>query len=170
VPPSDGAEFSVGDRARIKAAPVGIHIVTHASWSQPRACWIYLLRGQPAKFTAAELEWSAADDAQEFVSALDFDEEAFRAGFVDETGDTSYALFRCPHCARLHVAANFYEGDTAVHSDPVNPRRSVTSGDFRCGCGKEMPAGFWDVRASAWHVTVAELRASEWRWLTPRTR
>ena len=104
---------------------------------------------------------------------LDYDEILRRGGA--NCGDEDFALCKCPHCGHLYLIE--YEVGT-LYLDPsdLNRRFEINIGVavFNCEyCGAEFP------NQSAWigseapaemQVTWQNLAASEWRWVSSRTR
>lgn len=102
---------------------------------------------------------------------LDYDEILRRGGA--NHGDEDFALFKCPHCGQVYLLE--YEVDT-VYLNPRNlsQRKPVIDGSFDCvGCGREVPNDSpWIGRRQdpRFAVTWDDLSASDWRWVTQRTR
>lgn len=93
--------------------------------------------------------------------------EIIRRGGIDYGGNEEYGLLKCPYCR--HVYLYEYEADT-IYPNPndlsecegvnwAHPLDCVT-------CGKTFPRNVEEQMKVSW----AELRESEWRWVTKETR
>ena len=98
--------------------------------------------------------------------------EIFRRGGAN-CGDEDFALFKCPNCGQVYLME--YEVDTVyLDASNLSERVRVFDASFVCAiCGEQVPhdapwVGPRHDRRFA--VTWAELAASEWKWVTQKTR
>jgi DNA-directed RNA polymerase subunit RPC12/RpoP len=105
---------------------------------------------------------------------LDYGEILRRGGA--NFGDEDFALFKCPDCGNVYLLE--YEVDTVdtVYLNPLDLSQRVPVSDrsFKCvRCGREVPDDSpWIGRRQDRRFAVAwkDLAASDWKWITQRTR